>query len=636
MMNYAPQIIESLKSGPINKIMLVDDAYDAPSFDPDDAGSLLTLLERDDVRDHLPEETIDDDALASAIVSLQTNELDADAITIAHAAVYQAWMRHPDEFLDPGDKFKDSKGATLEALGPLTKLLNESVEPGNVMTTGNNTAASDFSSFKPDMLFMDYYLSSAEPTTGKAKALERTEEQRSIALAKELIRTAENRPSIILMSSKDVGSKAERYRTALEDQVLKLRFGFVKKAHINIPDAAKPEEVQVEDETADTLLDAIQGFQFGREVELALKLWRDGAKKGLEILQDDIAELDVRDFAYLLRFRLHGEGESFADYLEGFLGDSLRATVDDTVQWDAEPFANIDDPAIYTAIEGGHPDPSKKIAQLYHRIRFSMPNRRSRSRFKLGDVFLDEKKTKVRVVISPDCDLIPRSGGRPRSVRLLTMGGTIHGSQNDKAFASELIIVKRINVHAIRWDLKDIATHMFEDNGTLELDKDKYTQFGTLRPLEAQNIQKLALADLSRVGVAVAPTVYELAVVRAYIKPARGKYKELIPETLSSMPATVLMARGGDDDRARLFFDRKYVRALLAALEEVGRDGFTNKHHGDFVGFMTDVDRVQTILQQEGLVVEGDGHFNAAAFKSRRSKDPPWLQFVADDPLSET
>ena len=84
-------------------------------------------------------------------------------------------------------------------------------------------------------------------------------------------------------------------------------------------------------------------LEFGRTLEAALRRWKCGAETGLKELYKELGELDVKDFAYLLRFRLYEEGEPFADYLEWFLGESLRAVVDNKVQWDTEEFSRIND-----------------------------------------------------------------------------------------------------------------------------------------------------------------------------------------------------------------------------------------------------------------------------------------------------
>ena len=40
-MNYAPQIIETFKASTVERILIIDDAYDPPKFDPEFGGDML-------------------------------------------------------------------------------------------------------------------------------------------------------------------------------------------------------------------------------------------------------------------------------------------------------------------------------------------------------------------------------------------------------------------------------------------------------------------------------------------------------------------------------------------------------------------------------------------------------------------
>ena len=81
-MNYAPQIIEGLKSGSISRIMLVDDAYDAPTLAVEDAGGLLDFLQRKDLRTILPEDQFSEAIRTSAINALNAGELDEHDVKV--------------------------------------------------------------------------------------------------------------------------------------------------------------------------------------------------------------------------------------------------------------------------------------------------------------------------------------------------------------------------------------------------------------------------------------------------------------------------------------------------------------------------------------------------------------------------
>ena len=211
-------------------------------------------------------------------------------------------------------------------------------------------------------------------------------------------------------------------------------------------------------DAADVLMDTWASFDFGRTLEAALQQWRCGAESGLKALYKELRDLDVRDFAYLLRFRLYEEGEPFADYLEWFLGESLRAAVDDGVKWKTREFARLNCRELTNGIEGAHSVPSSRIAALFGRMRFNSRENRVRARFGLGDLYIGPDQRNVRMVITPDCDLVVRDEVRTAS-RLLSVGGTIRGLGEDKAVAGNLILLR--TPKAITWELKDVMSHEF-------------------------------------------------------------------------------------------------------------------------------------------------------------------------------
>ena len=430
-------------------------------------------------------------------------------------------------------------------------------------------------------------------------------------------------PSVILMSSEDIADEGVAYRTELEGKVLALRFGFLHKDGVSIAN----DSVSVDSRAADLLLDTVQGFAFGKDVEDALATWREGAANALKELTNELRDLDVRDFAYLLRFRLRGEREPFADYLEWFLGEALRGKVDETVEWDKPVFSRIDNPESYLDIEGGHPHPSNKIARLFHRLRFSMPTKRSRKRFALGDVFVNEAKDAARVVLSPDCDLVPREAGQPSAPRLLTLGGHLKELETDGAYIGELVLLGD-KVMAIKWSLKDVATSSMAESGEIVVDGTAYSLLGTLRPQHARSIQAQAFADLERVGLAVAPAVYRTARVEAFIKDKGGNMTGLAQDELAKHPATLLYARGGKEKEHLLLFDRSYVRALIASLSQVDNGSLAADAKSNHTSFIQQTAEVTAPMQRDGLKIGGKGPFGSIVVMKKPKKGPQWLQFV--------
>ena len=511
--NYAPQIIDSFKESIVERILVIDDAYDAPELAEERAGELLDVLGSKKLRDHLSESVFTDEDREAAIESLETSEFGDESVAEAMLSLYSVYVETRSAAVDPGGEFAALKGAALEALDPLVELLERCTEGAQIRKVGKDGALREYRSLKPELILMDFYLSPPERTT---RAVTRgqfdADRERSIESLKDILKEdKEANPAVVLMSSQEVGGLTQAYRRRLEGRVTALRFGFLNKKWIG----GSGTDLNASGDAADVLMETSGSLEFGRTLEAALRRWKKGARAGLEKLYDDLSDFDVRDFAYLLRFRLYQEGEPFADYLEWFFGESLRAIVDDEVEWNAEVFSRLDEPNLTDAIEGAHPIPSDRIARFFHRMRFNSRGNRERNRYALGDLFVASNSRDVRLVITPDCDLVPRKRG-PSASRVLTVGGRIWGLEADQAFAGEFVFYN--SPKAIKWNYKDLMTHDFDDVSSLGVGETRYNYFGTLRPMSAQTVQKAALADLSRVGLAVPPAVDVGAPVAAFRK----------------------------------------------------------------------------------------------------------------------
>src|SRR3546814_9126256 len=78
---------------------------------------------------------------------------------------------------------------------------------------------------------------------------------------------------------------------------------------------------------------------------------------------------------------------------------------------------------------------------MFDRIRVNHHSTRPPDRYQLGDVYLSSDGNSARVVITPDCDLVPR-GGKPNALTVLTMAGTVRRSEEH---TSELQSLMRIS-----------------------------------------------------------------------------------------------------------------------------------------------------------------------------------------------
>ena len=624
-MNYAPQIIDTFKASSVERILVIDDAYDPPEFDPEFRGDMVDILSSADfdLREHVSEHVLSEDDREAAVDAINANELDDSAIPAALTALYRVFVETRADMVDPGGVFAAAKGSGLDVLEPLVELLHRCSDDPRIVKVGTREAPSASGGLKPDLIFMDFYLS---PPKRTAKDLTRGQwdgdRDRSINLLKSILAAlADKVPAVVLMSSQDVSDRKDAYLSRLEDRVMALRSGFLLKDWVQ----GRGKDLTASGDAADVLMDTSGSFEFGRVLETALKAWRDGAELALDQLYSELREFDVKDFAYLLRFRLYEEGEPFADYLEWFLGDSLRAIVDDRVDWRTCEFRRLNDRSLTEAIEGAHPFPSPRLAKFFHRLRFNSRESRPRGRFALGDLFVSQNHKSVRMVISPDCDLVPR---KRAASQILTIGGSVRGLHEDHAWAGELIFHN--SPRAIKWNYKDLMTHEFGECSSLQVNDKTYTFFASMRPMAAQTIQKAVLADLSRIGLAVPPTVDVGAPVKVFLKRKvgnQGRVEEL--DGLKESRAQVFMPRGGKDLKRRVLFTSRFFRELLARLQGLAEDDLLSAHRADWRDWIAQAENVRETMLRDGLELPGEG-LHKLQISIGRPKKKSWLEIVVD------
>ena len=623
--NYATQIVDSFKASVVETILVVDDAYDPPAQSKELEDDLLEVLERPDLRDYVTEESLGEEDLQSAIEALVEGEFEHDAVGDAISSLFNVYLHRRTAEIDPGGKFANLKRSALEALDPLLGLLERCVDRLSIRRVGKNAALGAFRELRPDLILMDFYMSPPDRTMGASTRKEELADRKSsIDLLRSILRVDDGvTPAVILMSSEDVRERAQRYRSNLEGKVTELRFGFLNKNWIRQAD----DGLIAAGDAADVLIETTGSLEFGRTLEAALRRWKCGAEMGLQELCKELRDLDVKDFAYLLRFRLYEEGEPFADYLEWFLGESLRAVVDNKVEWNTEEFSRLNERELTEAIEGAHPGPSSQIAWFFDRMRFNSRQNRVRARVGLGDLFIAPDNRNVRMVITPDCDIVERDGKRGAS-RLLTVGGTIRGLGDEKASAGDLIFYGKPK--ALTWKLKDVASHDFGDMSKLQVGGTAYSYHATMRALAAHAVQKEVLGDLARVGSAVPPTVDVDAPVKVYLKKKVENRPQVTEfDDLEEAHAKVFMPRGGSDKKMRALFTSRFVRMLVARLESVDdADLFPDdrQHRKDWVENAT---KVRKAMLHDGLKLPGEGVFKLMALIGKPNKRN-WLEIVVD------
>ena len=486
--------------------------------------------------------------------------------------------------------------------------------------------------FRPEVLFVDYYLSSGvPPSPEKVSQHKRTEARReSIALLKQVINSTDVKdiPAIVLMSSYEV-QKINQYRHKTQpDKIMSLRFKFLKKDGVR-----QENNIPIIDHAAvDVLLDISQGYLFGKALQLAVAHWKSAAELGLKNFLQEVVDLDTKDFAYLLRFKLREEGQSLSEYLQWFFGECLKGFIDNEIDWDSglDGENNID-----KSIEGAFEGPSRGIAKFFHRVRVDSYRIANRTGYRMGDLYAQSNGrggiVNIRVILTSDCDLVERKG-KTKVERVLTMGGMLNTFDKDGSAADDFFLYED-KAYSVLWKPKDLEMFPISDLMALH-EVEKFKFLGTLRPLYAQEIQRRALTNLSRVGLPVAPALGINATVTVFIRKddANDPFQNINIE--SSALATIIPSRVGQKDGHRVLLRRCFLNELIDRLSEVDTAEM----------FKEDAKMLKEVLEKESstekfyeaLLRTGGWTKSKAKFgvsfvisdKPQTNRDAPWLQFV--------
>ncbi|NRQ17694.1 hypothetical protein [Ensifer sesbaniae] len=629
-MGHEKRIVEAFSENQIQRVLLIDDVYDMPEFD-EISGELLEFMGSIDGQEACKDAGVNDADLADTTDAIDRNDVGSEAVASTMRALYAKFVETRDPRFDPGKRFETRKGLTLALLDPLIALLRKCGENVAIELSGLEDGEERFVQFKPQIVFLDYYLS--PDATGEAlkPAVKTKARKASIQLLNRLLKTKpEEDPAVVLMSSEEVKDKAQSFRQDVEslgENVIALRFRFLRKGWVGF----NGNDLTINNEAADTLLDTSQGYVFGQVVHRALKEWRSGAESALREVLKQIGSLEPKDFAYLFRFRLATEGEKMGEYLEWLFGENLRGVVAETVNWSSESFTRIDDSKLSKGIEGAFDGPSVPIARLFHRVRVDERPQVDGARRRLGDMFIKPSEKKVMVVITPDCDLVPRGTG-PKVKRLLTMDGELRPFDQENASADQFIFYKK-KPYSLKWNPK--ALHTFPVSGSGSLGVLKGVEYlGTLRPLYAQEVQRLALTDLARLGLSVAPTMGVDAEITVHlrVKNGNGTATQILDMPGSSI-ATVLPERGDLQKGHRVLLRRSFIHTLVEKLREVDPATLTPEDAAKLSDFLREKNEDQMIngFLIKGAATKEKGPLSTTikiASKPDRDKDAAWLQFT--------
>jgi hypothetical protein len=628
-------LLYAIRQSGVTSIAIIDDAFDAPEINDDSAGPLLEFLEGDGFESIRAEVDIHGEAHRRALEALRETDYDSEDLMSFVDLLYSRFLTTFDRRFDPGGMFESDKGDNLNYLKPILTLLGNCGPQLNVVRVGSKVE--DLRRLAPEthLIFVDFYLDPSLAAGEAPKGRRKTEAKAaSLARLTSLLRTqAEQAPSVILMSSHQVKAEAERYRAALNkgrSRVFASRFTFIEKTELEL---APNGEIQIGEETADALLDIFQSYEFGRAVHAGLDCWLESAANAVNLLRGEIADLDLKDFAYLVRFRLLQEGQGLFGYLEWFFGECLLDSVGRSVDQAAaaDNRINLLNGPAASRIEGAFDGPTKKVAELYHRVRIENPRSSRGDNYRLGDLYLvDENRGRAVVaVMTPDCDLILRDGRR-RAPRLLTVAGKLKGFDARDASVSDFVLIRN-RPYNISWDKKSIETKNFGEWPASGAPPDGPEFLGTLRPLYAQELQRKMLEDLGRVGVSVAPAIGMTAAVEVFVRRKSGSKEKVEDNRVSGKVCYIVPSRGGSD-KPRVIFRRQFVRDLVSVLSEMNPDQLSPIAAGSIVQLKrADAYRRLSKMFRSGVLLAEEvdlGIFVTTSSSSKGSDEGTWCWLV--------
>lgn len=565
-------ITAAIAKSAITRVALLDDAFDPPKLPDEGMGPLFEIVQALGAGAIAPSVAVTQQELDACTAALAQSEYTDPAVEFLVAKLFDAFVRTSDRKFDPGGHFAAAKANNLAYVLPLLTLLRKCDPALEVIPIGSHASDLDEAAKAAHLIFVDYYLNANLSPDGDPSAQQEAKaRESSIARLTELLGDVApaDGPSIILMSSHKVADRMEAFRQLLSAQrgeVFASRFTFIEKRHLQIQAGV----IEVEAEAFDALLEVVRSHAFGRALHTALSHWKAGAEVAINAVWADINALNVKDFSYLVRFRLAQEGMSLSEYVEWFFNECLADAVGQAVDWNGGAFKLIDQPdGPVTDIRGAYDGPTKAVANMFDKVRIEKPRPTPRRNHRMGDLYLVTRRDggrEVRAMLTPDCDLIRRKSGACKARALLFVGGTLKAIDAPDASLSDFVMLDDV-AYNVMWQPKDIHTVPISHFPSPNKPPSRFKAIGTIKPLYAYELRTRVLDDLSRYGLNVPPAMGSNARVTAIVEGEKQDFTfELAPE--SKAACSLVFSRGHLDETKAVFFESA-VAKLVSELAKI-------------------------------------------------------------------
>ena len=469
----------------------------------------------------------------------------------------------------------------------------------DVRKFGSDPQASDVIEYRPQLIFLDWYLG-GENLDSMTSTL--TDPQNSPAVDR-AIATAKNilnewpeeteKPLIVLMSSKP---RVEDYASEFcrRANILRGMFYAVPRNLLNDPFSLKIH-----------LHLFAMSMSAAQPIQAFIDALHEQFSAARERFFDDISELTLADYSYINSLSLKDDGQPLGDYLfwifNAYLGhlvfgDALRTArqeLDNMVFADSLPsirppsdklaeiyYASLFDSSVGTI--AGHSDgldtviptsddlPVLTIGDILVRRGLTDVENGNDADATLGtcvsrsfrddedqpNIECDDYGTQgfvpdIYLVLNPQCDLVftpdPRIRPADRDRSIFLMPGTLKGVRgrikNDSNLKTELYRRGGLS-YRIEWDAKKVrAIRHAEFNDWA--DREGFVRESRLRLPFALELQRAFSADITRIGSAVAPPIFQLLNVRLLVADAGVQNYVTYDELSDGEAAFLVLTRHG-------------------------------------------------------------------------------------------
>ncbi|MDP1610681.1 MAG: hypothetical protein Q8M11_06460 [Sulfuritalea sp.] len=596
------RVLEAIKGSGVKQIAIVDDAFDPPLLDDEDFGFLLDYLERDDSVSIRTEIGVTAPQWNTARTAIMESDYENETLDAVVRALYSKYIDTFDAKYDVGSKFTTAKGANLANVRPIISFLR-SCRPDITLTQFGTTVGD----VNPDdgelVVFVDLFLD-AEIGANEDPTLEQGTRavEASLRRIEPLMKC---NPSVVLMSSHAGRQETLTYRANIQgSRVYASRFVFIEKRKVLQND----DRIDFTHEALDALLGLFESYKFGRGLHAAFEAWTTSAGMALKNMRTEVSTLELRDIAYLVRFRLADEGQNVSEYLEWLFAECLTDTIGKQFdQCDRDrAFSNLNREEA-KKIGGAFDGPTETVASLYHRVRIEDKRQVPREHFRLGDLYLqtDDGREVLYAIMNPDCDLVLRPNGKREARSLLMLRGDLEEFTAPKTAVGDFITVKG-KPRNINWQYKEVLTLPLSGQGAIGKpgqDQSGYEYIGTLRPLYAQEIQANLLNQLGRVGVAVPPALAFSCFTRMRYRKAGGAIQDV---ALPGDSYCYFVPARQSGRAAYVVFTHRFVRDFINAVSNIPAESLTDKD-AQALAILSDT-KVQTkfvTATYAGVTIEG-------------------------------